>query len=107
MNYFSFLIRWRRHDADRKIGPSGMVRTGGACAGQTGWWRYLSRTNLDAAFDDDGRQINPLTARLTGNVTGVVKLFNRCDWQAEPENGASLPHQFTLMVRQGVPGEGY
>lgn len=29
---------------------------------------YLSRTNLDAAFDDDGRQINPLLTRLTGNV---------------------------------------
>jgi hypothetical protein len=27
---------------------------------------YLSRTNLDAAFDDDGRQISPLLTRLTG-----------------------------------------
>ena len=31
---------------------------------------YLSRANLDVAFDDSGRQINPLTARLTGNVAG-------------------------------------
>lgn len=31
---------------------------------------YLSRANLDAAFDDNGRQINPLTASLTGNVVG-------------------------------------
>ncbi|HBV9912360.1 TPA: DUF2913 family protein [Klebsiella aerogenes] len=66
---------------------------------------YLSRTNLDAAFDDDGRQINPLTARLTGKVAGVVKLFNRCGWQVEPENGVSLLHQFTLMARQGVSGK--
>ena len=29
---------------------------------------YLSRASLDVAFDDSGRQINPLTARLTGNV---------------------------------------
>ena len=41
---------------------------------------YLSRANLDVAFDDSGRQINPLTARLTGNVAGVMKLFNRCGW---------------------------
>ncbi|ESH31148.1 hypothetical protein SEEGA711_23259, partial [Salmonella enterica subsp. enterica serovar Gaminara str. ATCC BAA-711] len=36
---------------------------------------YLSRANLDVAFDDSGRQINPLTARLTGNVAGVMKLL--------------------------------
>ena len=66
---------------------------------------YLSRTSLDAAFDDDGRQINPLTARLTGNVAGVMKLLNRCGWKAEPESGASLPHQYSLMARQGVPGK--
>ncbi|EMJ5851712.1 DUF2913 family protein [Klebsiella aerogenes] len=61
---------------------------------------YLSRTNLDAAFDDDGRQINPLLTRLTGNVGGVVKLFNRCGWQAESAQDASLPHQFILVARQ-------
>lgn len=66
---------------------------------------YLSRANLDVAFDDSGQQINPLTARLTGNVAGVIKLFNRCGWQAEPESGASLPHQFMLMARQGVSGK--
>lgn len=43
---------------------------------------YLSRANLDVAFDDSGRQINPLTARLTGNVAGVMKVFNRCGWLA-------------------------
>ncbi|ECF7068843.1 DUF2913 family protein [Salmonella enterica subsp. enterica] len=67
---------------------------------------YLSRTNLDAAFDDSGRQINPLTARLSGNVAGVMKLFDRCGWQAEPDPGASLPHQYSLMAGQGVPGKG-
>lgn len=65
---------------------------------------YLSRSNLDVAFDDDGRQTNPLTARLTGNVAGVMKLFDRCGWQAEPEGDASLPHLFTLIARQGEPG---
>ncbi|EGU3705119.1 DUF2913 family protein [Salmonella enterica] len=66
---------------------------------------YLSRTSLDIAFDDNGRQINPLTARLTGNVAGMMKLFNRCGWQAEPAGDVSLPHQFMLMARQGVSGK--
>ena len=61
---------------------------------------YLSRTNLDAAFDDDGQQVKSLMARLTGNVGGVVKLFNRCGWQAESAQDASLPHQFMLVARQ-------
>ena len=67
---------------------------------------YLSRGNLDVAFDDSGRQVNPLTARLTGNVAGGMKLFNSCDWQVEPEGDDSLPHQYSLMARQGVPGKG-
>jgi len=58
---------------------------------------YLSRTNLDLAFDDDGRQINPLLTRLTGNVAGVVKLFNRCGWQAESVKDTSLPHQSQIV----------
>jgi hypothetical protein len=56
---------------------------------------YLLRTNLDAAFDDNGQQTNPLTVRLTGNVTGIMKLLNRCGWQAEPESGAPAPPVFT------------
>ena len=63
---------------------------------------YLSRTNLDAAFDDDGRQINPLLTRLTGNVGGVVKLFNRCGWQADSAQDASLPHQFMLVASRNA-----
>lgn len=64
---------------------------------------YLSRTNLDIAFDDDGRQKKPLTVRLTGNVAGVMKLFNRCGWHVEPEGDTALPHQFALIARQGEP----
>lgn len=66
---------------------------------------YLSRTNLDVAFDDNGRQIHPLAARLTGNVAGVMKLLNRCGWQAEPDDDTSLPYQFTLMARLEAQGK--
>ncbi|ECJ2879742.1 DUF2913 family protein, partial [Salmonella enterica subsp. enterica] len=67
---------------------------------------YLSRANLDVAFNDNGRQINPLMARLTGSIAGMMKVFERCGWQAEPAGDVSLPHQFTLMAGQGVPGKG-
>lgn len=66
---------------------------------------YLSRSSLDAAFDDDGRQINPLVAHLTGNVEGLVELFIRSDWQVEPDHDAPRPYRYTLMVRQGVSGK--
>ncbi|EDF0513819.1 DUF2913 family protein [Salmonella enterica subsp. enterica serovar Enteritidis] len=39
---------------------------------------YLSRANLNAAFDDNGRQINPLMARLTGSIAGMMKVFDLC-----------------------------
>lgn len=65
---------------------------------------YLLRTNLNVAFDNSGRQINPLIARLSGNVAGVMKLFNHCGWQAEPDSDVSLSHQYSLMAWQSVPG---
>ena len=35
---------------------------------------------VHAAFDDDGKQIAPLMARVTGNVEGLAKLLDRCGW---------------------------
>lgn len=64
---------------------------------------YLLRSNLDVAFDDDGCQVNPLMVRLTGNVPGVEKLFDRCGWQTVPESDAPHPHQYQLMALQNVP----
>ncbi len=49
---------------------------------------YLSRTNLDAAFDDDGRQVSPLLARITGRSEGMVTLLSSCGWQAETDGEA-------------------
>lgn len=42
---------------------------------------YLSRTSLDAAFDDDGQQVTSVMARLTGCVQGLETLLNSCGWQ--------------------------
>ncbi|EAM2857291.1 hypothetical protein AIR33_21315 [Salmonella enterica] len=41
-----------------------------------------------------------------GKRSGGDGLFNRCGWQGEPESGATLPYQYSLMAGQGVPGKG-
>ena len=64
---------------------------------------YLSRSSLDAAFDDDGRQINPVLVRLTGNVPGLVTLFIRSDWLVQPEGDASLTYLHRLLARSAKP----
>lgn len=45
---------------------------------------YLSRSSLDTAFADDGKQLTPLMARVTGSVAGLEKQLNRCGWEVEP-----------------------
>ncbi|PAW33590.1 hypothetical protein CIL06_21435 [Pantoea vagans] len=51
---------------------------------------YLSRTSLDAAFDDDGQQVTPVMARLTGRVQGLETLLNRCGWQIAIDGPSGL-----------------
>ncbi len=52
---------------------------------------YLLHSNLDVAFDDDGWQVNPLMARLSGRVADVEGILNRSGWQADPVCDISLP----------------
>jgi len=51
---------------------------------------YLSRTSLDAAFDDDGQQVTLVMARLTGRVQGLQTLLNRCGWQMAVDGTSGL-----------------
>lgn len=44
---------------------------------------YLSLSNLDAAFDEDGHQVNVLMANITGSVAGITTLFERSGWRLE------------------------
>lgn len=44
---------------------------------------YLLRSSLDAAFDDEGKQIKPVMARVSGRVVGLEKLLDRCGWKLE------------------------
>lgn len=60
---------------------------------------YLSRTSLDVAFDDDGRQVKPLLARVTGSVASVEKVLLRSDWLLKADDNSSLTYQHTLTAR--------
>ncbi|RNA72304.1 DUF2913 family protein [[Curtobacterium] plantarum] len=51
---------------------------------------YLSRSSLDAAFDDGGQQVAPVMARLTGRVQGLETLLNRCGWQMAIDGPSGL-----------------
>lgn len=51
---------------------------------------YLSRSSLDAAFDDDGQQVAPVRMRLTGRVQGLETLLNRCGWQIAIDGPSGL-----------------
>ncbi|KKJ19101.1 hypothetical protein T637_24425, partial [Enterobacter hormaechei subsp. hoffmannii] len=65
----------------------------------------LLKSALDIAFNEEGKQILPVPARISGQVEALNELLKSCGWIAVPEGDASLPHQFTLMARQGVPGK--
>ena len=66
----------------------------------------LLKSALDIAFDDEGKQILPVPARISGQVEGLNELLKSCGWIALPEGDASLPHQYSLMAGQGVPVKG-
>ena len=61
----------------------------------------LVKSALDIAFNEEGKQILPVPARISGQVEALNELLKSCGWVAVPEGDESLSHQFTLMVRQG------
>nr|WP_159466122.1 DUF2913 family protein [Scandinavium goeteborgense] len=67
---------------------------------------FLSRSNLDIAFDDDGWQVSPVMIRLTGNVASVITLFNRCGWEAGPVCDISQSHEYTLTAGKNMAAKG-
>nr|WP_241391525.1 hypothetical protein [Serratia proteamaculans]ULG18619.1 hypothetical protein Puna18p_00002 [Serratia proteamaculans]ULG18620.1 hypothetical protein Puna18p_00194 [Serratia proteamaculans] len=65
---------------------------------------YLSRSSLDTAFDDDGKQISPLIARVTGSVANLNKLLDRCGWQTKACSKDDEPFLFQLMASALLKG---
>lgn len=62
---------------------------------------YLTRTGLDAAFDNDGDQIIPLWVKISGDVSGFGGLLNECGWQLASLNETNSPCLYTLMAEKG------
>lgn len=59
----------------------------------------ISRSSLDAAFDENGWQIHPLMAKITGETSALNALLESCNWKASPcpdETGLTL---FNLTAR--------
>ena len=55
---------------------------------------YLSKSSLDAAFDEDGRQEGELLARITGNIAGLSTLLLRFGWKVVPTETAGTDFLF-------------
>lgn len=61
---------------------------------------YLSTGSLDAAFDDDGHQVGPLLANITGSVAGLGELLDRCGWHLEHQSA----HRYHLWACREASG---
>lgn len=59
----------------------------------------VSRTSLDAAFDDDGGQIRPLMVRLSGSITGFHQLLDRCSWSVIPAGSDDISGLYTFLAK--------
>lgn len=55
---------------------------------------YLSKSSLDAAFGEDGRQEDELLARITGNIAGLSTLLLRFGWKVVPTETAGTDFLF-------------
>lgn len=64
---------------------------------------FVSRSSLDAAFDDAGQQQQPVMIQLTGNMEGLTAVFDRCAWRAVPCASQGSPYLFQLMAN--VPAD--
>ncbi|WP_330985133.1 MULTISPECIES: DUF2913 family protein [Enterobacterales] len=59
----------------------------------------LSESSLEAAFGGNcNQQLQPLLAKITGNVTGMQQLLTRCGWCAESIHGEETQHLFHLKT---------
>lgn len=66
----------------------------------------LLKSALDIAFSEDGKQILPVPARISGQVEALNGLLKSCGWIALSDGDVSLPNQYLLMAGQEVPGKG-
>lgn len=87
MQWSYVLLNDREWSGRRKAAVNGMINS-----------ISVSRSSLDTAFDDNGRQFQPVTVQITGNVEGLNRLFERCAWRADNCTENNTPHQFLLIA---------
>nr|WP_310615694.1 DUF2913 family protein [Pantoea cypripedii] len=59
---------------------------------------YFLRSSLEVSFDDNGMQTSPLIAKLTGNISNLETVFNRCGWHTEAYSDTQIPFLYELHV---------
>lgn len=57
---------------------------------------YLSLSNFDAAFNEDGHLVKVLMANITGNVVGFGELLDRRGWRMEHQSD----HRYHLWASE-------
>lgn len=59
---------------------------------------YLTKSGLDAAFDNEGNQIAPLPVKVSGDISGFGALLDQSGWQfSDAENETTVPGLYRLM----------
>lgn len=62
----------------------------------------ILKSALDIAFNEDGKQLLPVPARISGQIEALNELLKSCGWLALTAEDTYLSHQFMLMSRQDV-----
>lgn len=63
---------------------------------------FLSRSSLDAAFDEGGRQTAPMLAKITGDTSTLNNLLHSCGWNAEHCQNEPVLHQLTASKKEPI-----
>lgn len=66
---------------------------------------FVSRSSLDAAFDEDGQQKAPLLAKITGDTDALNALLHSCGWNAEHSPHEDEPALHRLITNTQEPAE--
>jgi hypothetical protein len=59
---------------------------------------YLNKNGLHKGFDEYGQQINPILARITGDLAGFDALLQRSGWRRESASDAQYMHRLYAGV---------
>ncbi len=60
---------------------------------------FIRKNDLETSFDENGRQIQQLTVRITADLPAIDMLLSRAGWRRQPDNTSPLQH-FLITVPQ-------